>query len=73
MQTVTNPASAEATPHVTKRQVAARYCVTPETIDNWVRSKPGFPAPLRLARKALWRLEDLLAFEARAVGGPTDA
>jgi hypothetical protein len=74
MASITVPAvTTESGPFLTKKQVAARYCVGAETIDNWTRRKAGFPTPLRLGGKALWRLEDLLAFEAAAARGPTDA
>ena len=59
--------------HFTRQQVAERYRACETTINNWLREMPDFPRPFRVGKKLLWRLEDLLAFEAKAIEGPTDA
>jgi predicted DNA-binding transcriptional regulator AlpA len=45
--------------------VAARYDVTPRSVQNWEKINPDFPKALRFSRRIIrWRLSDLEAFEA---------
>jgi hypothetical protein len=50
---------------VTKTQTAERYRKTPRTVDRWRRGlgPVGFPKPLRVGGRWLWRLGDLERWE----------
>jgi predicted DNA-binding transcriptional regulator AlpA len=56
---------------LTKGKVAARYGVTPFTIDRWTKEpEKEFPKPYRFGRGArprpLWRVSDLDLWDAKA-------
>jgi len=48
------------------RLVAARYCVSPRTIERWVEDKDkklGFPKPMLINKRRYYREADLTAWE----------
>ena len=67
------PAPPGAPAHLTQQQLAARWACTTETLSRWSRTKPGFPTPIRIGRRLLYRVADVLAYEERQLEGPTDA
>ncbi|WP_018871971.1 AlpA family transcriptional regulator [Thioalkalivibrio sp. ALJ16] len=55
--------------YLSERDIARRYSIHPKTVWPWIHNQ-GFPQPIRLSpRCTRWRLEDLLAWEARRAGG----
>jgi len=45
-------------------EVAQRYSATPRTVQNWLKSNPNFPQPIRFSRRVVrFRLADLERFE----------
>lgn len=57
-------ATADST-FVTAEQVRSRYHISPATLWRWEHdNNSGFPVPLKVAAKKLYRLTDLEAWEA---------
>jgi hypothetical protein len=69
---VPNPASAATTlekdqvRHLNQVQVARRWSLSPRTLERWRWLKQG-PRYLKLGGRAVYRLEDIEAFEAEQV------
>lgn len=50
--------------YLTGKQVAARYQITPMSIYRWERDERlGFPRPMIVNRRKLFKLDDLIAWE----------
>ena len=49
--------------HLTQRDLARRWCVSPRTLERWRWLGQG-PAYLKLGGKIVYRLEDVEAYEA---------
>jgi predicted DNA-binding transcriptional regulator AlpA len=48
----------------TSMQIAARYSRTHRTIIRWIEAQPqGFPRPLKIAGRHMWRADDIEAWE----------
>lgn len=54
--------------HLSQRELAERWRVSPRTLERWRRDRSG-PPWLRLGGRVVYRLEDVLAFEADRVEG----
>lgn len=49
--------------HFTQRDLAQRWAVSPRTLERWRWSGEG-PQFLKLGHRVVYRLEDIIAFEA---------
>jgi predicted site-specific integrase-resolvase len=49
--------------HLTQKEVARRWCLSPRTLERWRWLGQG-PAFLKLGGRVAYRLEDIEAFEA---------
>ncbi len=60
------------TEYVSTREVQNRYRISRSSIYRWTENPNiGFPAPLKIGQRILWRESDLAAFDARAAAGRT--
>jgi predicted DNA-binding transcriptional regulator AlpA len=63
----------EAT-YLPSAQVRARYGVSDMSLWRWLKNDAlGFPKPIRINRRRLWKLSDLEAWEASRTQGGADA
>ena len=49
--------------HFTQRELAERWAVSPRTLERWRWSGEG-PQFLKIGQRVVYRLEDIIAFEA---------
>ena len=49
--------------HYTQRELALRWAVSPRTLERWRWSGEG-PQFLKLGHRVVYRLEDIIAYEA---------
>jgi hypothetical protein len=64
-----SPQPAPAGVFLTSRELADRWSCVLGTLAHWVKSKPGFPRPIRIGHRWLWRVDDVIAYEERLAGG----
>lgn len=58
----------EVRPFLTRAELAQRWGMSVRTLENWARSGTG-PEYRRFGHRAMYRLEDVTAHEARLWGG----
>jgi hypothetical protein len=57
------PAPAAGATHLTTQQLAARWACTTDTVMRWYRGRKNFLKPIRVGRRLLWALPEVLAYE----------
>jgi hypothetical protein len=60
---------AEHPRHLSQTDLAHRWNISPRTLERWRCLKKG-PAVLKLGRRVLYRMEDILAYEAKQLRAP---
>ena len=57
------PAPAAGATHLTSQQLAARWSITTCSLLRWLRAREGFLKPVRVGRRMLWPLAEVVAYE----------
>lgn len=60
------------TPFLTRVQLAERWAMSPRTLENWAVWDRG-PKFCRFGKRVMYRLEDVLAYEAKVYGESVSA